>query len=235
MNDWNQNNALNRLKQRLKEYFSRPDRYQTQGLANETKLRKYVWIMRSLFLDPDNSADIFSLILNLASNAVTITDYHMECMFRYYFGKMMNDLYQSHYFALRGKMAKRSIFNSSSAVNIRIILEALRGHGMGIGQQNPTNLERLPAKMEYTFGQILSVNPQFNHIALEPYIILNAQEYNSAIRQSTITKLANKHNLPPNIPEHIKSFELEAPVDFMQRRINPNYVDAFIDRVFAET
>ena len=64
---------------------------------------------------------------------------------------------------------------------------------------------------------------------------MNAQEYNSAIRQSTITKLANKHNLPPNIPEHIKSFEFEAPVDFMQRRINPNYVDAFIDRVFAET
>ena len=61
------------------------------------------------------------------------------------------------------------------------------------------------------------------------------QKYNSAICQSTITKLANKHNLPPNIPEHIKSFELEAPVDFMQRRINPNYVDAFIDRVFAET
>ena len=229
MNDWNQNNALNRLKQRLKEYFTRPDWDQTQGLANETKLRKYVWIMKSLFLDPDNSADIFSLILNLASNAVTITDYHMECMFRYYFGNMMNDLYHSHYFALKGKMAKRSVFNSSSSMNIKILLEALRG------QQNPTNLESLPANMEYTFGQILSVNPQFNHIALETYIILNAQEYNSAIRQSTITKLANKHNLPPNIPEHIKSFKLEAPVDFMQLRINPNYVDAFIDRVFAET
>jgi len=58
MNDWNQNDALNRLKQRLKEYFSRRNWDHTPGLANETKLRKYVWIMTNLFLDPDNSADI---------------------------------------------------------------------------------------------------------------------------------------------------------------------------------
>ena len=66
-------------------------------------------------------------------------------------------------------------------------------------------------------------------MALEPYIELSAQKYNSASRQHIIKRLANRHNFPPNIPGQIESFGLEAAVDFMQKGINAGYVSAFID------
>jgi hypothetical protein len=84
MADWNENDALNRLKRVLTEYFSRADSSVPGVMANQTKVRKYVWILRSVLLEPTHCADIFGFILNYASR-YAVSDYQMECMFRYYF------------------------------------------------------------------------------------------------------------------------------------------------------
>jgi hypothetical protein len=127
MADWNGNNALNRLKQVLTNYFSRADLIVHEIMANETKFCKYVWILHSVLLEPTHCADIFGFILNYASRYV-VSDYQMECMFRYYFGSMLVLLSCCNYFTLTRPMAKLALFNSSSAYilsNIRAELTTL--------------------------------------------------------------------------------------------------------------
>ena len=221
MADWNQNNALNRLKQRLTDYFTRADSNVGGIMANQTLLRKYVWMLRSVLLEPTHCADIFGFILNYASR-YAVSDYQMECMFRYYFANMLFILSHGNYFTLNRPMAKRALFNSSSAYtlgNIRAELTTL----------NFRNVEAMPAEAETTAVQDVYVRN-----AVPSFLALNAQEYRSGVREHVLGQLANMKNLPPNIPSHIQSFGLENPVDFVQRRINPGYVARFIDYIFGD-
>lgn len=220
MADWNHNNALNRLKQVLVEYFSRADSNVSVESARQTKLRKYVWILRSVLLEPTHCADIFGFILNYASRH-PVSNYQMECMFRYYFGSILVLLSQNKYFTLIRPMAKRALFNASSAYVLSDIRRELTS-------LNFRNVEGMPGGAETSVDEDVYIQN-----ALPFFLALNAQGYRSGIREHAVGQLANKQNLPPNIPGIIQSFGLEDPVDFLKRSINPAYVPFFIDSIFA--
>lgn len=220
MADWNQNNALNRLKQVLTDYLTRADSNVGGMMANQMRVRKYVWILRSIFLEPTHCADIFGFILNNASR-FAVSDYQMECMFRYYFASMLFQLSNCNYFTLTSSMAKRSLFNASSAYILGNIRDELT-------TANFRRVERMPAEAESTVNEDVHIRN-----AVPSFLALNAQGYRSGVREHVLGQLANMKNLPPNIPSHIQSFGLENPVDFLQRRINPAYVARFIDYIFA--